>query len=66
MVRDAAKYKAMEKYSYTWFTELDQGERYVSLGSKGVPFSSVKGGIYAPDSGLTTSVLDLAAYRHIR
>ena len=66
MVRDAAKYKAMEKYSYTWFTELDQGERYVSLGSRGVPFSSVKGGIYAPDSGLTTSVLDLAAYRHIR
>ncbi|MFJ2282581.1 hypothetical protein ACIOUG_15725 [Pseudomonas sp. NPDC087803] len=66
MARDAAKYKAMEKCSYTWFTELDQGERYVSLGSKGVPFSSVKGGIYAPDSGLTTSVLDLAAYRHIR
>lgn len=25
-----------------------------------------RGGIYAPDSGLTTSVLDLAAYRHIR
>jgi len=66
MVRDAAKYKAMEKCSYTWFTELDQGERYVSLGSKGVPFSAVKGGIYAPDTGLTTSVLDLAAYRHIR
>ena len=66
MVKDAAKYKAMEKCSYTWFTELDQGERYVSLGSKGVPFSSVKGGIYAPDSGLTTSVLDLPAYRHIR
>ncbi|WP_025110977.1 hypothetical protein [Pseudomonas sp. H1h] len=66
MVKDAAKYKAMEKSSYTWFTELDQGERYVSLGSKGVPFSSVKGAIYAPDTGLTTSVLDLAAYRHIR
>jgi hypothetical protein len=66
MVKDAAKYKAMEKCSYTWFTELDQGERYVSLGSKGVPFSSVKGGIYAPDTGLATSVLDLAAYRYIR
>ncbi|PTT26642.1 hypothetical protein [Pseudomonas sp. HMWF021] len=66
MVRDAAKYKAMEKCSYTWFTELDQGERYVSLGSKGVPFSTVKGGVYAPDTGLTTSVLDLTAYRHIR
>lgn len=66
MVKDAAKYKVMEKCSYTWFTELDQGERYVSLGSKGVPFSSVKGGIYAPDTGLATSVLDLAAYRHIR
>ncbi|WP_440973807.1 hypothetical protein [Pseudomonas koreensis] len=66
MVKDAAKYKAMEKCSYTWFTELDQGERYVSLGSKGVPFSSVKGAIYAPNTGLTTSVLDLAAYRPIR
>lgn len=65
IVKDAAKYKAMEKYSYTYFTELDQGERYVSLGSKGVPFSAVKGSIYAPASGLTTSVLDVTAYRHI-
>jgi len=66
IVNAAAKYKAMEKCSYTWFTELDQGERYVSLGSKGVPFSTVKGTIYTPATGLTTSVLDVEAYRAIR
>ncbi|MBX8469105.1 MULTISPECIES: hypothetical protein [unclassified Pseudomonas] len=66
IVNAAAKYKAMEKCSYTWFTELDQGERYVSLGSKGVPFSTVKGTIYSPATGLTTSVLDVEGYRAIR
>ncbi|MBV4460876.1 hypothetical protein KVG96_23225 [Pseudomonas sp. COR58] len=65
MLRDAAKYKLMEKCSYTWFTELDEGERQVSLGSNGVRFSAVKGGIYAPQSGLATSLLDVGAYRHI-
>ena len=66
MVNAAAKYKAMERCSYTYFTELDQGERYVSLGSKGVPFSTVKGTIYTPATGLTTSVLDVEGYRAIR
>jgi len=66
IVNAAAKYKAMEKCSYTWFTELGQGERYVSLGSKGVPFSTVKGTIYTPATGLTTSVLDVEGYRAIR
>ncbi|WP_332765665.1 hypothetical protein [Pseudomonas koreensis] len=63
---DEARYKLMHKVSYTYFTELDQGERYVSLGSKGVPFSAVKGSIYTPATGLTTSVLELAAYKHLR
>ncbi|RON17507.1 hypothetical protein BK660_22910 [Pseudomonas brassicacearum] len=66
MTRDAAKYKAMEKFSYTYFTELDQGERYVSLGSNGVKFSAVKGTIYAPATGLSTGLADVDSYRHIR
>ncbi|WP_454845066.1 hypothetical protein [Pseudomonas farris] len=65
MVDNEAKYRLMHSYSYTYFSELDQGERYVSLGSKGVNFSAVKGTIYAPATGLTTSVLDVAAYQHI-
>lgn len=65
IVRDEARYKRMHNISYTYFTELDKGERYVSLGSKGVPFSAVKGPIYNPATGLTTSVLDVAAYRVI-
>ncbi|EJM71524.1 hypothetical protein PMI30_00203 [Pseudomonas sp. GM50] len=65
MVDAEAKYRLMHNYSYTYFTELDQGERYVSLGSKGVNFSTVKGTVYAPATGLTTSVLDVAAYQHI-
>lgn len=65
MARDEAKYQLMHKYSYTYFTELDQGERYVSLGSKGVSFPAVKGTIYAPATGLTTSLLDVASYQHI-
>jgi hypothetical protein len=65
MVDAEAKYRLMHNYSYTYFTELDQGERYVSLGSKGVNFSAVKGTIYTPATGLTTSVLDVAAYQHI-
>ena len=64
MVDAEAKYRLMHNYSYTYFTELDQGERYVSLGSKGVNFSAVKGTIYTPVTGLTTNVLDVAAYHH--
>ncbi|UVK91026.1 hypothetical protein LOY52_01350 [Pseudomonas sp. B21-051] len=66
IARDEAKYKLMHKHSYTYFTELDQGERYVSLGSKGVPFTSVKGEIYKPATGLATSLLDISAYQHLR
>lgn len=66
MVSAAAKYKAMEKCSYTYFTELDQGERYVSLGSNGVRFSAVKGTIYVPAAGLSNDLLDVASYQHIR
>lgn len=66
IARDEAKYKLMHKLSYTYFTELDQGERYVSLGSKGVPFTSVKGEIYKPATGLATSLLDISAYQHLR
>jgi hypothetical protein len=66
IVHDEARYKLMHDVSYTWFTELDEGERYVSLGSKGVPFSTVKGTIYQPVTGLATSLLDISAYRHLR
>lgn len=65
IVRDEARYKRMHNISYTYSTELDKGERYVSLGSKGVPFSAVKGPICNPATGLTTSVLDVTAYRVI-
>jgi hypothetical protein len=65
IVADEARYKQMHSVSYTYFTELDKGERYVSLGSKGVPFSAVKGSIYAPATGLTTSLLNVAEYRII-
>lgn len=64
MVDAEAKYRLMHNYSYTYFTELDQGERYVSLGSQGINFSAVKGTIYTPVTGLSTNVLDVAAYHH--
>ena len=66
IARDEAKYKLMHNLSYTYFTELDKGERYVSLGSKGVAFSTVKGPIYKPATGLATSLLDNSAYAHLR
>ncbi|MFJ4606628.1 hypothetical protein [Pseudomonas atacamensis] len=66
IVSDEARYKKMHSQSYTYFTELDKGERYVSLGSKGVPFSAVKGTIYRPATGLTTSLLDISGYQHLR
>ncbi|MBB3241478.1 hypothetical protein FHW68_003004 [Pseudomonas sp. Tn43] len=64
MVDAEAKYRLMHNYSYIYFTELDQGERYVSLGSQGINFSAVKGTIYTPVTGLSTNVLDVAAYHH--
>ncbi|RON45138.1 hypothetical protein BK666_17155 [Pseudomonas frederiksbergensis] len=62
-----AKYVAMQKCSYTYFTDLDQGERYVSLGSKGVNFSAVKGAGYAPVAGLAAGLkMDEGSYQDIR
>ena len=66
ITRHEALYKLMHEQSYTYFTELDKGERSVSLGSKGVPFSTVKGTIYQPATGLSTSLLDISAYGHLR
>jgi hypothetical protein len=66
IISNEARYKKMHNQSYTWFTELDKGERSVSLGSKGVPFSAVKGTIYRPATGLTTSLLDITGYQHLR
>ncbi len=66
IVSDEAQYQLMHKISYTYFSEMDKGERYVSLGSKGVPFSAVTGTIYQPATGLTTSLLDVSAYKNLR
>ncbi|MGF6111861.1 hypothetical protein [Pseudomonas frederiksbergensis] len=67
MASAEAKYVAMQKCSYTYFTDLDKGERYVSLGSKGVNFSAVKGTIYAPATGLAASLrMDKGSYQDIR
>ncbi|MGE8153852.1 hypothetical protein ACQKP5_21740 [Pseudomonas vancouverensis] len=63
LARDRAKYELMHNFSYTYFTELDKGERYVSLGSKGVPFSTVRGTIYEPATGLATSLLEVDVYK---
>ncbi len=65
IVEDEEKYRAMHRVSYTYFTELDQGERYVSVGSKGVPFSLVKDAAYIPPGGLEVPVGDVSTYRHL-
>ncbi|GLK88055.1 hypothetical protein [Pseudomonas turukhanskensis] len=65
IVADEPRYELMHKISYTYFTELDGGERYVSLGSKGVPFSSVKGAPYLPATGLATPLSDISVYRQL-
>jgi hypothetical protein len=65
IARNEATYQQMHNLSYTYFTELDQGERYVSLGSDGMPFSAVKGSPFTPPAGLAMDVLDSAAYRHL-
>jgi hypothetical protein len=62
-----AKYTLMHKESYTYFTELDHGERAVSLGSKGLSFSAVKGAQFKPASGLAANLsFDGSAYKEIR
>ncbi len=65
IVADEATYRLMHQISYTYFTERDVGERYVSLGSKGVPFSTVKGAPFTPQSGLQTSLQEISAYRQL-
>lgn len=66
MASAEAKYVAMHRCSYTYFTDLDKGERYVSLGSKGVNFSAVKGAGYTPATGLASSLkMDKGSYRDI-
>jgi hypothetical protein len=67
MASAEAKYVTMQKCSYTYFTDLDKGERAVSLGSKGVNFSAVKGTIYAPVAGLAAGLkMDKGSYQDIR
>ena len=67
MARAQGSYEAMHRCSYTYFTELDQGERSVSLGNKGIPFSAVKNAPFVPAAGLAAKVaFDDAAYREIR
>lgn len=51
-------YLKMHKLSYSLLTENDRGERYVSLGSHGVPYSAIRGGIYTPHSGLASDYLN--------
>ena len=43
------RYQAMRKHSYTLITESDKNERAVSLGSNGVPFSSIQGSHLSPN-----------------
>lgn len=65
--KNAALYTKMQSNSYTVVTENDKGERYVSLGSKGTNFSSIKGGQYSPAAGLTADYLgDRSIYNVIK
>ena len=64
---DEAKYLQLRKESYTYFTELDQGERYVSHGKDGTAFSRVQGGHMKPATGLSASLtLESSSYQEIR
>jgi hypothetical protein len=54
--RNAGQFAQMQKTVYT-VSENDQGERYVSLGSTGKPFSSVQGARFSPASGLASDYL---------
>ena len=64
---DEAKYLQMRKESYTYFTELDQGERYVVHGKDGIAFSKVQGGHMKPATGLSASLkLEASSYQEIR
>ncbi|WP_339544869.1 hypothetical protein [Pseudomonas sp. RA_35y_Pfl2_P32] len=62
-----AHYVLMRKESYTYFTEQEQGERYVSHGSNGTAFSSVQGPALQPPAGLGASLtFEPSSYRDIR
>ncbi|MDY1038520.1 hypothetical protein [Lelliottia sp. CFBP8978] len=64
---NAALYNQMHDYSYLWFTEKDQGERYVSCASTGAPFSSVRGERFSPQAGLASDFLaDNSVYDAIK
>lgn len=62
-----AKYVAMRKESYTKITEGDSEQRAVSFGSKTIPFSKVRGGLFQPEAGLASgsSVTD-STYKNLR
>ena len=62
-----ADYVRMRKESYTYITEQEQGERYVSHGSKGTAFSTVQGPTLQPKAGLSASlVFEQSSYLDIR
>lgn len=62
-----AHYVLMRQESYTYFTEQEQGERYVSHGSKGTAFSSVQGPPLQPTAGLGAKLtLEQSSYLDIR
>ncbi|TDF79004.1 hypothetical protein [Pseudomonas sp. H9] len=64
---DEGKYLAMCKHSYTKITESENNERAVSLGKKGVAFSSISGAAYEPGIGLAAPIKwDDQAYKAIR
>lgn len=59
-------YLDMRKHSYTKLTEHDGGERYVSLGEKGIKFSLVTGLNFKPDAGLAEPIAKSAEdYKYI-
>lgn len=62
-----AHYVLMRQESYTYFTEQEQGERYVSRGSNGTAFSSVQGPPLQPTAGLGASLtFEQSSYLDIR
>jgi hypothetical protein len=54
--RNAAVFSQMRNTVYT-VSENDQGERYVSRASTGMPFSAVHGVPFTPESGLVSEYL---------
>jgi hypothetical protein len=66
IVMHESKFIAMRKISYTVLTESSKDERYVSHGDKGANFSSLTGKTFAPQAGLSASLVKgNDAYSHI-